>query len=374
VERKELSANRYLRQTVLPEIGTGGQERLRQTRILCVGAGGLGCPALLYLAAAGIGKIGIIDADRVDISNLQRQVLFRNEDQGKAKVTAAKDRLLELNPEISVETHEMRFDAENAFDILNDYDMVIDGTDNFSSKYLINDAAVMCGLPVIYGSVTGFEGYLSVFSSKLGPCYRCIYPAPPASFVPNCAEAGVIGALTGIIGSMQALEAIKLAVADDRLVPLIGKLLIIDAATMATKELRVLKNPQCPICSATPSITELREYEANCLASAEQGQEISAADLAAMTNVDIIDVREQHEWDNGHIIGARHIPLSRLQHDCSGVVSRDNVSRNKIAVVYCQSGVRSKEALSLLVESGHQNVKHLTGGMMSWTGPVSTPV
>jgi molybdopterin/thiamine biosynthesis adenylyltransferase len=287
---------RYARQIILPEIGQEGQERLRQASVLCIGAGGLGAPVLLYLAAAGIGRIGIVDDDVVDITNLQRQVLFREQDKGELKTQAAKHALMALNSDISIVDFTERFCAANAENLFDSFDIVIDGTDNFASKFLINDACVKFSKPLIYASILGFEAQVSVFSALHGPCYRCLYPAPPSDHIPNCAEAGVMGALAGIAGSVQALEAIKILLGYDWCVAkglqsLLGRLWMLDARTMESRVLALSKNPSCPVCSISPSEIAIHEHQASCSANTKI-KTLSAAEALEMREIAIfIDVR-----------------------------------------------------------------------------------
>src|SRR5512134_1531173 len=289
-------SNRYSRQIILPEIGETGQEKIGAAHVLVVGAGGLGCPSLLYLAAAGVGAIGIIDKDNVDISNLQRQILFDIEDTGRSKARAAKAHLETRNPEISITCFNERLDVLNALQIMGGYDVIVDGADDFATKFLINDAAVKLGKPVVYGSILGFEGQASVFWAKEGPCYRCLYPAPPAGYVPNCAEAGVIGALAGIVGSVQSMEVIKLLAGGEALRPLIGKLWITDGRTMQTFNLAIPKNPACPVCSKSCEDIILKDEAQRCSAAM---QEVLIEDVG--DHALFVDVREKDEWDAGHI-------------------------------------------------------------------------
>lgn len=350
--------DRYRAQTALPEIGPEGQERLSRARVLVVGAGGLGCPVLQYLAAAGIGALGIIDDDTVDLSNLQRQILFTSAQQGQKKVAAAKERLLALNPDIKVDVFPERLCAANAPPLFEGFDVIVDGTDNFAAKFLINDAAVKLGKPVVYGSILGFEGQASVFWAKRGPCYRCLYPAPPAGYIPNCAEAGVIGALAGIIGSVQAMEVIKLATGHNELAPLIGKLWMIDARTMATHSYSLPKNPQCPVCSKKPEEIDLMdEPAAICAVIAE----IDISEARERGDVLFLDVREQNEWDIGHIEGAVLHPLSVL---ASGVLP--DIAQDIPCIVYCRSGKRSRAAIEILIENGFDRLVNLRGGYEAW--------
>jgi molybdopterin/thiamine biosynthesis adenylyltransferase/rhodanese-related sulfurtransferase len=359
---------RYVRQTVLPELGSGGQKRLKSASVLCVGAGGLGSPALLYLAAAGIGRIGLVDDDVVDISNLQRQVLFKEADQGTPKVEAAKVALAELNSECRIEAYHQRFSPENAEALVKNYDVIIDGTDNFSSKFLINDACVKFGKPLVYGSILGFVAQVSVFWAGHGPCYRCLYPKPPSGHIPNCAEAGVIGAMAGIAGTVQALEAIKMALGfewckEKNLEPLLGTLWILDARSMQTKTLILRKRHQCVVCSANPSDIVLEQAEESCTAKTDV-KNISAEDAAKwMGKAVFIDVREAHELASGRIPKALHIPLGTL---LSNEDSVGDIASDTQVIVYCQHGIRSFSAASHLVALGFTNVAHITGGIVRW--------
>lgn len=362
--------NRYARQTVLPEMGQEGQERLKSASVLCIGAGGLGSPALLYLAAAGIGRIGLVDDDAVDISNLQRQVLFKEADQGKPKVEAAKTALAELNSECKIEAYHERFSAENAEALLKNYDVIIDGTDNFSAKFLINDACVKFGKPLVYGSILGFVAQVSVFWAGHGPCYRCLYPKSPSGHIPNCAEAGVIGAMAGIAGTVQALEAIKMLLGLDwckekSLEPLLGRLWMLDARNMETKLLKVHKRHACPVCSVPPDSIVLEDLAENCGAGSGV-QNISTEEAATRIGKAIfIDVREAHELASGKIPGALHIPLGTLMRDEDTVA---DIASGAAVVVYCQHGIRSFSAASHLVALGFRNVAHITGGIVRWQG------
>ncbi len=365
---------RYARQIVLPELGAEGQKRLAEASALCIGAGGLGSPALLYLAAAGIGRLGVVDDDTVDISNLQRQILFTEADQGTPKTQAGHAALSALNSACKIEAHAMRLKAANAGLLVKDYDVVIDGTDNFGSKFLINDACVKFGKPLVYGSILGFVAQVGVFWAKAshyqGPCYRCLYPKPPAGHIPNCAEAGVIGAMAGIAGATQALEAIKMALGiewckEKNLKPLLGKLWFLDARTMETRLLKVHKRHACPVCSAEPDAIMLQDSEETCATptpvknlSAEEAQDLE--DKAVF-----IDVREDHELTAGRIAGSLHIPLGTLlkNEDAVGDIASDTP-----VVVYCQHGIRSFSAASHLVALGFTNVAHLAGGIVRWQG------
>jgi adenylyltransferase/sulfurtransferase len=345
-------SNRYSRQTILPEIGETGQEKIGAAHVLVVGAGGLGCPSLLYLAAAGVGTIGIIDNDKVDISNLQRQVLFDTKDAGSSKAKAAKARLETCNPDISITCFTERLDASNALQIMGGYDVIVDGTDNFAAKFLINDAAVKLGKPVVYGSILGFEGQASVFWAKEGPCYRCLYPAPPSGYVPNCAEAGVIGALAGIVGSVQTMEVIKLIAGGEALRPLIGKLWVTDARTMQTSNFAIPKNPACPVCSKNPEEIILKDEAQPCSAAMH---EVSINDVG--DHALFVDVREKDEWDAGHIEGAVHLPLSGLM-----AGKKAELMKASEYIVYCAKGVRSRKAIEILEAQGVHGALNLTGG------------
>ncbi len=357
--------SRYSRQIVLPEIGDFGQLLLGKARVLVVGAGGLGSPALLYLTAAGIGLarhggcIGIIDDDSVDRSNLQRQIVFRESDQGKLKAETALAHLSALNSETRLIAHPTRLDAANALDILVDYDVIIDGSDNFSTKYLINDVAVKLGKPVVYGSILGFEGQVSVFWAKHGPCYRCIYPEPAASHIPNCAEAGTLGGIASVIGSIQAVEACKLSLGLEHcskhgLVPLLGQLLIFDAMTWDIRKLAFDRKTACPVCSLTPDDVIITDAESDFCIS-PSNKPISLRELGDLWEsgvpIALIDVREAAEWANGHLDGAVNIPLGRL-------LSQDDVldyiESSDLIVVYCQHGVRSARAVSFLQANGFE--------------------
>lgn len=360
--------SRYARQIILPEIGDEGQKRLHSASVLCIGAGGLGSPALLYLAAAGIGRIGLVDDDVVDISNLQRQVLFREHDQGKLKVDAAKETINRLNSECIVEIHRNRFNIENAECLVTNYDVIIDGADNFGSKFLINDACAKFNKPMIYASILGFVAQVSVFWAKQGPCYRCLYPSLPSGHIPNCAEAGIIGSVAGIAGSVQALEAIKIALGlewckDKKLAPLLGGLWMLDARTMQTKTLKIHKRSHCPICSVTPDSIMLDQQDVACALRAAV-KNISAEQAHDLTNSAVfIDVREPQETASGKIKGALHIPLGVLLKDDDSV---GDIASDTPVVVYCQHGMRSFAAASHLLSLGFTNVSHIRGGITNW--------
>lgn len=373
---------RYARHFSLPEVGLEGQGRLKRGRVLCVGAGGLGSPLSLYLAAAGVGTLGIVDFDTVDESNLQRQLLHGTSDVGRSKLDSAADRLRDVNPHVTVERHETRLTSENALDILSDYDVVVDGTDNFPTRYLVNDACVLLGKPNVYGSIFRWEGQVSVFATEDGPCYRCLFrEPPPPGLVPNCAEGGVLGVLPGIIGSMQAMETVKLLLGVGR--PLIGRLLIFDGLDMTWREVALRRNPDCPVCGDEPTQTELIDYEVFCgLAPAREGAassadgprtaagavvaSVDAPELAARLDGDdppfLLDVRESWEWAIGNLgdRGARLVPLAELEDRLA------ELPRDRPIVVYCKSGQRSATAARLLAARGFSSVENLEGGIAAW--------
>lgn len=354
------NTGRYSRQEILAEIGVSGQKKLSAARVLVVGAGGLGCPAMQYLAGAGIGTIGIIDHDNVDISNLQRQVLYDTADAGKPKAAIAKERLLRLNPHITVNAYVQELTAENAISLFSGYDVIIDGTDNFPARFLINDAAVKLGKPVIYGAIQNFEGQVSVFDSVRGPCYRCLHPEPPQGLVLNCAESGVMGPLAGIVGTMQAMETIKILAGHSSFSPLIGKLWLVDTRSMETGLIAIPRNKNCSVCSCAPAQITLKNCSPVC--SAAMTKEICFDDVM-LDNAVLVDVRERSEWEEGHIKGAKHFPLSSLQKDAKAFAG---VADNKNIVLYCQKGARSKKAAEILLSEGFLNIYSLRGGYESW--------
>jgi len=351
------SSSRYSRQTILPEIGEKGQEKISRASVLCVGAGGLGCPALLYLAAAGVGRIGIIDFDAVDETNLQRQVLFEIADVGDNKAKAAARRLKALNPEIDIQAYAEELNDQNALQLFEEYDLILDGSDNFATKYLINDAAIKAGKPFIYASILGFEGQISVFNYKDGPCYRCLFPEAPTNNIPNCAEAGVIGAVAGMMGTVQAMETIKIIVGDHRFQPLSGKLWSIDMRTMNNQILSLPKDPECPVCSINKADIALQYSPSICRVVPE----IAPADICNDQNFVLIDVRELDEWNAGHIQGARHIALSQLMQG-----NTPELGMNKTIILYCQKGKRGEKAANILIDHGHEHVRNMTGGYEAW--------
>jgi len=357
---------RYARHISLPEIGVAGQTRLREGSVLVVGAGGLGSPAALYLAAAGVGRIGLVEFDRLDISNLQRQILFDTPSVGKPKIETATRRLRELNPSIEIVAHELRLSSANALDVLRPYDVVLDASDNFPTRYLVNDACVLLGKPNVYGSIFRFVGQASVFHPPHGPCYRCMYSQPPPpGLVPSCEEGGVLGVVPGLVGVIQASEALKLLLGQGDL--LIGRMLLVDLMRMSFRELRVPRNPDCVVCGPNPSVRELVDYEAFCgMGSRDTTNhpEVSPRDLAALmaggAAPRLIDVREPIEWHGVRIAGAELMPLRDLP------ARLDELDRGGDIVCYCASGVRSAHAAKILRDAGFNSVRNLTGGIRRW--------
>jgi sulfur-carrier protein adenylyltransferase/sulfurtransferase len=368
---------RYSRHLIMPEVGMEGQLKLKQAKVLCIGTGGLGAPLGLYLAAAGVGRIGLVDFDVVDFTNLQRQVLFGTSDVGQPKISAAADRLRNLNPEIQIDTFETHLTSENALDILKDYDIIVDGTDNFPTRYLVNDACVLLGKPNVYGSIFRFEGQATIFAYPGGPCYRCLYPEPPPpGLVPSCAEGGVLGVLPGIVGTIQACETLKLIIGKGE--PLIGRLLLFDALGMKFRELKLRKNPECPVCGEHRTITKLIDYAEFCGIRGEEAPstvtnipEITPRELKARLDrgddLFILDVREPHEYQicnlKGHLI-----PLGEL----SGRVNELDSSREIVA--HCRSGKRSAEAVDFLRKAGFRKIWNLKGGILAWSDEVDPKV
>ena len=365
---------RYSRHLILPEVGMEGQKRIKGGSVLCVGAGGLGSPAALYLAAAGIGRLGIIDFDNVDESNLQRQILHGTPDVGRSKLQSARDRLEAINPEVRVETYETRLTSSNALELFKDYDVILDGTDNFATRYLVNDACVLLKKPNAYGSIFRFEGQASVFATKDGPCYRCLYPEPPPpGLVPSCAEGGVLGVLPGVIGTIQATEALKLILGAGS--TLVGRLLLYDAWSMKFRELKLRRDPNCPICGDHPSIKGLIDYEEFCgvtpaatKAAAGPGvPETTVEELKARVDAKkpffLLDVREPHEYQISRIAGSTLIPLGQLPNRLA------EIPRDQEIIVQCKSGQRSARAVTLLKENGIE-AKNLKGGILAWIDKV----
>ncbi len=371
---------RYSRHLILPEVGVKGQEKLRDAKVLLIGAGGLGSPLAVYLAASGVGTIGIVDFDVVDVSNLQRQIIHSTKDIGQPKLDSAEAYINGLNPFVTVIKHNTRLDSDNALDILKDYDVVADGTDNFATRYLVNDACVLLGIPNAYGSIFRFEGQASVFYAKEGPCYRCLYPEPPPpGLVPNCAEGGVLGVLPGIIGTLQAMETIKLILGEGD--PLVGRLLLFDAMKMKFREMTLRKDPACPICGENPSITELIDYEQFCGLGPTHDEpkketsmipEISPSALKARLDagddVFVLDVREPHEHDICRINGTTLIPLGEL-----GTRYKE-LDASKEIIVHCKMGGRSAQACAFLQKNGFENVTNLSGGISGWSDDVDSSI
>ena len=361
---------RYSRHLVMPEVTLAGQQKLKDARVLCVGAGGLGSPLALYLAAAGVGTIGLVDFDRVDLTNIQRQILYATADVGRPKLEAATERLSRLNPEIRIVPHALRLASDNVMDIVREYDIVADGTDNFPTRYLVNDACVLAGKPNVYASIFRFEGQVSVFDARRGPCYRCLFPEPPPpGLVPSCADGGVLGVLPGIAGSLQALEVLKLALGTGE--PLIGRLVLFDALAFAFRELAFRKDPACAVCGENPTIRAPIDYEAFCGTRGAEGiadttglPTMSVEDLDARRRrgeeIRLLDVREPHEFDIARIPGAQEFPLSELP---SRLHELDSA---KSYVISCHGGLRSIEAYYLLHKSGFRHITVLEGGVDAW--------
>lgn len=376
VELSHAEIRRYSRHLIMPEVGMAGQKKLKAASILLIGTGGLGSPLAMYLAAAGIGRIGLVDYDVVDASNLQRQVVHGTSTVGRRKVESARDRMLDINPQIRVDVYDTLFSSANALEIAGPYEVLIDGTDNFPTRYLVNDVCVLLNKPNVYGSIFRFEGQVSVFWAEHGPCYRCLYPEPPPpGLVPSCAEGGVLGILPGTVGTLQATEAIKLILGIGE--PLIGRLLLYDALEMTFDEVRLRKNPDCLICSDHPRLTALIDYEEFCgmpmndhttSGSAGEAWDITPDELErsrrANPRLRIIDVREPHEWDIVHIEGAELIPLGALPARMNELDTAEEI------VIHCRSGVRSARALALLREAGFRKVKNLKGGILAWAEKV----
>jgi sulfur-carrier protein adenylyltransferase/sulfurtransferase len=370
---------RYSRHLILPEVGIEGQQKLKAARVLCVGTGGLGSPLALYLAAAGVGTLGLVDFDVVDESNLQRQVLHSAHDVGRSKLDSAAEKLLALNPALHLVKHNLRLTSANALEILKGYDIVADGTDNFPTRYLVNDACVLLGKPNVYGSIFRFEGQASVFATHMGPCYRCLYPEPPPpGMVPSCAEAGVLGILPGLVGVIQATEVIKLILGKGE--SLIGRLLLVDALAMCFRELKLQKNRECPVCGDSPTVTQLIDYEQFCglvpLTTQENNlnngipqitvQELKQR-LDAGEDVFILDVREPYEYQIANI-GGTLIPQGQVPQRL------DEIDRNREIVVQCRSGGRSQRIAEFLVQQGYAKVKNLAGGILAWADQIDPKV
>jgi adenylyltransferase/sulfurtransferase len=359
---------RYSRHLIMPEVAMEGQQKLKAARILCIGAGGLGSPVALYLAAAGVGTLGLVDFDVVDFTNLQRQVIHTTADVGRKKLDSAAEKIAAINPHVSVRPFETRLNSENALELFREFDLVVDGTDNFPTRYLVNDACVLSGKPNVYASIFRFEGQASVFATEAGPCYRCLYPEPPPpGLVPSCAEGGVLGILPGLLGVIQATEAIKLVLGFGD--PLIGRLLLVDAQTMRFRELRLRKNPECPVCGPRRTITQLIDYEHFCGIRGQEGPpshrvpEIEPEELKHLQecgeDVFVLDVREPHEYQivnlGGHLIPLNELPRRMHELDSSREI-----------VVHCRSGARSGRAAEFLQQAGFRKVKNLRGGILAW--------
>jgi len=368
---------RYSRHLIMPEVGMEGQQKLKAARVLCIGTGGLGSPLALYLAAAGVGTLGLVDFDVVDFTNLQRQVIHFSSDVGRPKLESAKEKIAAINPYVNVKTFETRLTSENALRIFADFDIIVDGTDNFPTRFLVNDACVFTGKPNVYGSIFRFEGQASVFGAKDGPCYRCLYPEPPPpGLVPSCAEGGVLGILPGLVGLIQATEAIKLILGKGE--PLIGRLLLVDALGMRFRELKLRKNPDCAVCGKHPTVTKLIDYEEFCgLRGQEQPvattgiPEISVEELKrrldAKDDLFILDVREPHEYQicnlNGYLVPLNDLPKRVHELDPS-----------KDMVVHCRSGGRSAKAVEFLRQAGFSKAKNLAGGILAWADKIDPKV
>ncbi len=377
VELSNEEISRYSRHLIMPEVALDGQKKLKQAKVLTIGAGGLGSPLAMYLAAAGVGTIGIVDFDVVDESNLQRQIIHGTSDVGKPKMESAKETLKNINPNVEVIGYEEPLSSENALEIFADYDVIVDGTDNFPTRYLVNDACVLLGKPNVYGSIFRFEGQASVFYAEEGPCYRCLYPEPPPpGLVPSCAEGGVLGILPGAIGVAQATETVKLILGIGE--PLIGRLLLYDALGMSYREMKLRKDPNCPVCGENPTVTELIDYQEFCgipqAAAAEQENgvpEISVGDLKSKLDNDedvfVLDVREPHEYEVANI-GAKLIPLGELPQRLAELDQDDNFA------IHCKSGARSAKAVKLLQDAGFENVYNVKGGITAWSEEIDASV
>jgi sulfur-carrier protein adenylyltransferase/sulfurtransferase len=366
---------RYSRHLIIPDVGMTGQKRLKNARVLCVGAGGLGSPALLYLAAAGVGTLGIVDFDVVDESNLQRQIIHGQSDVGRPKAESARDSIRELNPLVNVVLHTERLDSDNAMEIFAQYDLIVDGTDNFATRYLVNDACVLLGKPYVWGSIYRFDGQASVFWAEYGPCYRCLYPEPPPpGMVPSCAEGGVLGVLCASIGSIQVNEAIKVITGIGE--PLAGRLMIYDALEMSYRTVRVRKDPECAVCGKNPTITELIDYEEFCGAVSEDalnaasGSTITATELKAMLDNDekifLVDVREPNEYEIVSIPGSVLIPKDQFLNGSA----LEKLPQDRRIVLHCKSGARSAECLAVVHNAGFSDAVHVGGGVLAWVNQV----
>jgi len=370
---------RYSRHLIMPEVGMEGQLKLKAAKVLLVGTGGLGAPLGMYLAAAGIGRIGLVDFDVVDYSNLQRQIIHGTKDVGRKKLDSAADTMLDINPHIRIDRHEVALTSENALDILKDYDIVVDGTDNFPTRYLVNDACVLLKKPNVYGSIFRFEGQSTVFAYEGGPCYRCLYPEPPPpGLVPSCAEGGVLGILPGLIGVVQATETVKLILGTGE--PLVGRLLLYDALAMRFRELRLRRNPECPVCGDHPTVTKLIDYQQFCGIPHADAKIEPVANLGEIEPTEVkqkidrgdafvlIDVRELHEYQICRIPTSKLIPLGELPKRLN------ELDKDAEIVAHCKSGIRSAKAVDLLKQSGFRNVRNLKGGILAWSDKVDPSV
>jgi molybdopterin/thiamine biosynthesis adenylyltransferase/rhodanese-related sulfurtransferase len=366
---------RYSRHLIIPDVAMAGQKRLKNARVLAIGAGGLGSPVLMYLAAAGVGTLGIVEFDTVDESNLQRQIIHGQSDIGRSKAQSARDSIREINPLVKVVLHEVRLDNDNVFEIFSQYDLIVDGTDNFATRYLVNDACVLLGKPYVWGSIYRFDGQASVFWAENGPCYRCLYPEPPPpGMVPSCAEGGVLGVLCASIGSIQATEAIKLLTGIGE--SLVGRLMIYDALEMSYRTVKIRKDPECPICGKNPTITELIDYETFCGAvsdeamNAAQGSTIVPRELKKWIddgeNIFLVDVREPAEFEIVSIPGATLIPKGEFLNGSA----LERMPQDKRIVLYCKSGMRSAEALAIVKGAGFADAVHVGSGVVGWVNQV----
>jgi sulfur-carrier protein adenylyltransferase/sulfurtransferase len=362
---------RYSRHLIIPDVAMTGQKRLKNAKVLCIGAGGLGSPALMYLAAAGVGTLGIVEFDTVDESNLQRQIIHGQSDIGRSKAQSAADSVHEINPLVQVNVHELHLDSSNVMELFAQYDLIVDGTDNFATRYLVNDAAVLLGKPYVWGSIYRFDGQASVFWAEYGPCYRCLYPEPPPpGMVPSCAEGGVLGVLCASIGSIQVNEAIKLITGIGE--PLVGSLMVYDALEMEYRKIKVRKDPNCAVCGEHPTVTELIDYDAFCGVVSDEAQEAAAGSTITVQElkelldsdkpIELIDVREPAEWEIVHIEGAKLIPKDEiLRGDALASLPQD-----RQIVMYCKTGVRSAETLAAVKNAGFKDAVHVHGGVTQW--------
>jgi sulfur-carrier protein adenylyltransferase/sulfurtransferase len=375
LSREEIA--RYSRHLIIPDLAMDGQKRLRSASVLLIGAGGLGSPNAMYLAAAGVGRLGLIDFDVVDASNLQRQVIHGTSDIGRSKLESARDKIAEINPGVRVTLHNTRLSSENARELIRDYDLVVDGSDNFPTRYLVNDACVLEGKPYVWGSIYRFDGQASVFWAEHGPCYRCLYPEPPPpGMVPSCAEGGVLGVLCATVGSIQANEAVKLITGMGE--PLVGRLVIYDALELSFKDIRVRKDPDCAVCGEHPTVTELIDYEDFCGVVSDEAERAAAgatmtpAELKAILDdgrrIKLVDVREPAEWQINRLPGAELIPLGELPDRLSELPQTEPI------IVYCKVGGRSAEALALLRQSGFSTARHLGGGINAYARTVDPSI